>query len=123
MLSGNDRTPRQTVGAFYTAVRAGRLEEAVALTDPDVEIRPLLRPGRSVYLGHGGVGQLVHDLNKAYEGVEMEIGQIVVGNGPTVTMHVVLRPVNSPEPPRPAAVVHTFRNGLILAIESRTEPP
>lgn len=109
----------QTVLAFYAAVKDGRPEAAFLLVDPEVVCFALVRPGLSVYHGHGGVASLITYMHAAYGDYQIEIeeGTEVPGTEVTIRARILPEP-GYQQPPPPIVTRYTFRNGLIIAIES-----
>src|SRR6266404_3934555 len=66
----------EVVGELITAVSDGRIEDLLALTDPEVVCRPATRPGLTVYEGHDGMARLVGDLSLAYGRHRIEVDDI-----------------------------------------------
>jgi hypothetical protein len=48
---GQGSAPARAVVALYEAIRDSRIEDVLALVDPDVTCKPLVRPGLSAYQG------------------------------------------------------------------------
>jgi hypothetical protein len=52
MPGARGETAVQVVVDFFTAVRDQRIKDLLALVDPEIVCKPLVRPGRSLYEGH-----------------------------------------------------------------------
>ena len=61
MCGTRGQTAVQVVTDFFAAVRDQRIKDLLALVDPEIVCRPLVRPGRSLYEGHEGMVRFVSD--------------------------------------------------------------
>lgn len=113
----------RTVLAFCAAVRDSRTEDACLLVDPKVICFALVRPGLSVYRGHGGVASLVTYVHAAYGHYQIEIDEITEAPGAEVTVRARILPEPGyQQPPPPIVTRYTFCDGLITSIESEPCP-
>ena len=114
-----ESAPVQTVLALYTALRDSQLKDVLALCDPDVTCRPLLRPARSVYYRFDGMARLINDMHAAHGQYQVRIDSVTEKDGRTITVQATIIPEPARnEPPLPVTTVYTLHNGLITAIES-----
>jgi hypothetical protein len=58
---GEDTPNVAVTRAAFTASKNGTVDDVLARMHPEVLIRPLFRPGLSVYFGHAGVRQMIAD--------------------------------------------------------------
>jgi hypothetical protein len=113
------RDPVEVVVALYEALRDSRTKEMLALVDPAVICRPLVRPGITQYFGYSGMILLDRDMHAAHGRYQIEIGTITVQDGPQVTVEAVIVPgPGCTHPPVSVTSVYTLRGGLITWIES-----
>jgi hypothetical protein len=112
------RTPVQAVLALYAAIRDRRIDDVLALTDPEVTCEPLVRPGLSMYEGHDGMTRLILAMHAAHGSYQVEILQVAEHPGPQVTVLARIVPEPGRGQPLPVRTVYTFRDGLIASIES-----
>src|SRR5436190_23067654 len=73
---GEGPSPIQVVSDLIAAICDGRVEDVLALVDPQVVWRPVTRPGLSRYEGHPGMVRMVADLRAAYGRYRAEIERI-----------------------------------------------
>ena len=73
------------VRRMLAAQDAGRLDEVLTLADPAIVIRPLARPGRSVYHGHAGLLDLLDNAERAVGAHRVEWGELSESAPGTVT--------------------------------------
>ena len=64
------------VRRMLAAQDAGRLDEVLTLADPAIVIRPLTRPGLSVYHGHAGLRDLLDNAGRAVGAHRVEWGEL-----------------------------------------------
>ena len=117
--------PVRAVLALYEAIRDSRIADVLALVDPDVACQPLVRPGLTVYYGHDGMAELVHDMHAVHGCYQVEIAETTeedVPDGPRVTVRAVIVPEPGRGRPLPVNSVYGFRGGLITSIESSPVP-
>jgi hypothetical protein len=116
-MSGKE--PIQMVVELYETLRDSRIEDMLALVDPEVVCQPLVRPGLTVYYGHSGMIQLDLDIHHAHGRYQIEIDEITEYDGPQVTVQARILPEASyRQPPVSVETVYTFRGNLIVSIES-----
>jgi hypothetical protein len=104
--------------ALYEAIRDSRIEDVLALVDPDVTCKPLVRPGLSAYHGQDGMADLIRDMHAVHGRYQVEIAEITEQDGPEVTVRAVIVPEPGRGDPLPVTSVYTFRGSLITSIES-----
>jgi hypothetical protein len=115
----SSKEPVQTVVELYETLRDSRIEDMLALVDPEVICKPLVRPGLSVYYRRDGMIRLCCDLHTAYGQYQIEINEITEQDGPQVTVQARILPEPArKQPPRSVRSVYTFRHNLIASIES-----
>src|SRR5438046_9795070 len=93
MTGEGGKGPVEVVLELYAAIRGGRVGDVLALVDPQVVCRPLVRPGLSVYYGHDGMAQLVSAMHAAHGDYQVEIGEVTEQGGPegaTVTVQATI---------------------------------
>ena len=73
------------VRRLLAAQDAGHLDEALTLADPAIVIRPLTRPGRSVYHGHAGLLDLLDNAGRTVGDHRVEWGELSESAPGTVT--------------------------------------
>lgn len=115
------RTPTQAILEFYAALRDRRVDDILALVDPEVVCHPLVRPGLSVYHGYEGMIRLSEDMHAVHGQYDFAADRITE-DGPTVTVHARILP--EPAIGQDALSVtteYTLRDGLILTIESEQD--
>jgi hypothetical protein len=115
----NGRTPAEMVMEFCAALRDRRISDLVGLVDTDVDCRPMVRPGLSVYFGYQGMIQLAEDMHAIHGEYDFRADMITEQDGPAMTVGATILP----EPGRglqPLSITstYTFRNGKIISIES-----
>lgn len=120
---GNGRSPVEVVSELYAAMRDSRLDDVLALVDPEVICMPLVRPGLAEYEGHAGMARLVRDLHAVHGRYEIVIVQATEEDGPEVTVHATLVPEPGRGAPFPVTSSYRFRRGLISSIESFPADP
>jgi hypothetical protein len=109
----------QQVLKLYAAICDSRIQDVLALVHPQVSCEPLVRPGLTVSYGHKGVIMLVAAMHAAHGRYQFEIGEITEQPGPRVTVQATIVPEpGRNQPPLPVTSVYTFRDGLIISIES-----
>lgn len=114
------KTPVQVILEVYAAIRDGNIGDLLALTDPTVDCRPVVRPGLSTYQGHDGMNQLVTDMHAAHGDYHVDIGSIKEQAGPVVTVHATITPgPGRARRPQFVTTVFTLRNDRITTIESQ----
>jgi hypothetical protein len=114
-----DKGSVQKVLDFIAAVRDQRINDMLALVDPKVICEPLVRPGRSVYEGHGGMARFVSDMHIAFGRYQYEIDEITEREGAKLAVRARMLPESKskPMPPTSVLIVFTFRDGLITFVE------
>ncbi len=109
------------VRGMLEAQRDGRMDDVVAHMDPDVEWRPLTRPGRALYRGHDGIREM-HDIDDQFLGPRyMTVEGVTLADDGTVTGHGQL--VQRGDDGEPSAVHYeaqcVLEDGLIVSVETR----
>jgi hypothetical protein len=56
----------QVVEEMLAAQQAGRVDDMLARADPRIVVRPMTRPGHSVYIGHVEFKLLLTDVGRAW---------------------------------------------------------
>src|SRR5258708_1734352 len=101
------------------AAAEGRVEEVLALTDPEVVWRPIFRPGRALYSGHAELGCFLSDRRSAWGRVWFEVEDIAEQAGPQVTARLrVVTKIGGSEQAWSVISVFTFRDGLVASVDS-----
>jgi limonene-1,2-epoxide hydrolase len=113
------RTPAQVVLEFYAAIRDRRIDDILALVDPQVVCHPLVRPGLSVYRGYDGMIRLSEDMHAAHGEYDFTADRITE-DGATVTVHARIVP-GTGQDVLPVTTEYTLQDGLILTIESEQD--
>jgi SnoaL-like domain len=128
-MRGESNEPVEVVLEFYAAVRDRRIEDMLALVDPQVCCYPLVRPGQSVYCGPGEMVKLVGDLHSQHGDYKVEIGKITgpgsqaaSAPGTTVTVQATIFPEPGHGQPQPVTTVFNVQDGRITSIESDGSP-
>lgn len=116
--SQNGRSSLEMILELYEALRDGRIEDVLAVTDPQVTCQPLVRPGLTFYHGHQGMTSLARDLHTVHGNYQVAIDRITE-DGSKITVQA--RIMHKPGGPQPLRVTseYTLRDGLIYSIESR----
>jgi hypothetical protein len=111
------------VREFYAAMRDERLGTLLALADPGIVCRPLVRRGPSSYLGHDGVVSFVRDMHAAHGNYRFEADVLAEEPGPVVRMlaRIIPGPGHGPEPVSIRGT-YTFRSGLIASVHCEPGP-
>jgi ketosteroid isomerase-like protein len=124
-MRGGSNEPVEVVLEFYAAVRDRRIEDMLALVDPQVCCYPLARPGQSVYYGPGEMVKRVADLHDQHGDYKVEIGKITgpgsaaaSAPGATVAVQATIFPEPGHGRPQPVTTVFTVEDGRITSIES-----
>ena len=120
--------PVRVVLDLYAALRDRRIEDMLALVDPEVVCLPLVRPGQSVYYGHAAMAKLVEYMHTVHGEYRVQIGAVTEERaraGRTkVTVEASIYP--EPGPGRPVVMrvtsVYTVEHGRITWIESKPRP-
>ncbi len=104
---------------MIAAVSDGRIEDLLALVDPEVRCIPVSRPALTVYEGHAGMARLVADLSAAYGPHRIEVEDITVESDTQVTAQtrVVQESDHGDLLLRRIKSVYTLRAGLVTSIE------
>ena len=109
----------EVVGELITAVSDGRIEDLLALTDPEVVCRPATRPGLTVYEGHDGMARLVGDLSLAYGRHRIEVDDITADTASQVTARTRVIQETDRGDVLVASItsVYTLREGMVTFID------
>jgi hypothetical protein len=120
MRSKRGRVSAQVVTELYETLRDSRIEDMLALVDPQVICLPLVGSGRGVYEGHNGMVRLDHDMHTAHGNYTVNVDKITVRNGGSTVMvqAVIMSDLGRGQPPLPVRSVYTLHGGLITFIES-----
>ena len=128
-MRGECNEPVEVVLELYAAVRDRRIEDMLALVDPQVCCYPLVRPGQSVYYGPSEMVKLVGDVHDRHGDYKVEIGKITGqdspaagGQGTTVTVQATIFPEPGHGQPQQVTTVFTVQDGRITWIESKPAP-
>jgi ketosteroid isomerase-like protein len=113
--------PVSVVRGMLEAQRDRRFDDVVANMDPEVEWRPITRPGRALYRGHDGIREM-HENDDQFLGARyMTVEDVTLSDDGTVTGHgQLVQPGDDGEP----SAVHyeaqcTLEDGLIVSVETR----
>ncbi len=128
---GEGPSPAQVVSELIAAICDGRIEDVLALVDPQVVWRAVTRPGLSHYQGHPGMVRMVADLRAAYGPFRAEVEDIA-SDADTVMparceVHVTVRvrAVRQTDlgemPGPPIRALYTLRAGRVVLMESELE--
>jgi ketosteroid isomerase-like protein len=120
------KAPVEVASAMLTALADGRVEDVVALVDPQVVWVPSIRPGRTLYEGRAGVAQFVADLHAAFGRFRVVVHDITQGGdgvnaGETEVTALIggFRQIGGGELTLPGlTILFTVRDGLITFMES-----
>ena len=114
-----DKGSVQKVLDFIAAVRDERIEDLLALVDPEIIVEPIVRPGLSMYEGHDGVVRFVSDMHTAFGRYQFEIDEITEWDGEKLAVQARILPESgrNPTTPRSIVIVFTLRDGLITFAE------
>jgi ketosteroid isomerase-like protein len=110
------RSAIELVEAINAAVEKGRVDTVLALVDPDVEWRPMTRPGLSVYRGHDGTRQMFDDVARALGRYRVEYTRYDCVDDATVIGHG--RVVIDGGEHRRFESTMVFRDGLLVSLDS-----
>lgn len=115
--------PPHLVREFYAAMRDDRTGALLALADPGIVCRPLVRSGLSPYVGHDGVARFARDMHAAHGSYRFEADVITEEPGPLVRMVARILPGPGHDPgPVSISGVYTFRGGLIASVDCEPGP-
>jgi SnoaL-like domain len=123
--SERGKDPVQVVLDFYDAVWNRRIEEMLALLDPEIACYPLIRPGQNTYYGHDDMVKLVDDLHHLLGNFQFKIDKITEHKLPQGDIRVTVVSRTLPEPGRGQPAVqhliseYTLHDGLITWIHSK----
>ena len=84
-MAGGTGAAVDVVRRMLAAQDAGRLDEVLTLADQAIVIRPLARPGRSVYHGHAGLLDLLDNAGRAVGPHRVEWGELTESSPGTLT--------------------------------------
>ena len=114
----------QKVLDFIAAVRDERIEDMLALVDPEIICVPLVRPGLSVYEGHDGMARFVSDMHAAFGRYQIEIDKISERDGARLAVQARILPESGHRPMTPTSIliVFTLCDGLITSMEGDPAP-
>jgi hypothetical protein len=106
---------------LYAAVRDNRIDDVLALVDPQIVCQPVVRPGLTVYHGHDGMVRLVHDMHAAHGRYQVRTDSITEQAEAKVTVQArIFANAGSDQAPIPVTSVFTLQDGLIITIESES---
>ncbi len=112
-------TPVRVVLALYAALRDSQINDALALVDPLVICRPLVRPGLSVYYRHDDIAALIDAMHAAHGRYQVRIDSVTEEAGPTITVQATIIPEpGRNQPLQHVTTVYALRDDLITSIVS-----
>ena len=125
---GGGAPPFELARALLAALAEGRVEDVLALTDPQVMCMPVTRPARSLYEGHAGMAQMMDDLYAVWGKYRLEVEDADAGTqadpdgGVRVTVRIQIIEAERVEGAGPPVLAEfTVRNGLVTCIEASYE--
>jgi SnoaL-like domain len=120
-VPGNNEHESMQVTAvleLYAAICDGRVTDVLALTSPEVDCEPLVRPGLSRYQGHAGMVGLVRDMHAAHGSYHVTIIEVSERPGTEVIVRARISPEAGRGQPLAVTTTYLFQDDLISQIAS-----
>ena len=123
-MDGEHSKSVRAVLAMYAALRDNRINDMLALLDPEIVCYPLVRPGQSAYYGHAAMAKLAGYMHDQHGDYDVEIAKITEQDVPKGSVKVTVEATIVPEhglgkDPVPVTSVYTVCDGLISWVVSK----